>query len=307
MHFFKYETGQYRSPEWEQIINKLGPLGPLYYIILLDLCAERFDYSHLECNKLDFEALCNNFELSPSLTAAVTFRFGLRQLSVDLRVKPARVRLILAGLQDALTPAIWFSEPKVGEFDVIFPKILLLLDNNKFRSGVLKQRFRHSGATVAPKSKSKSKKKSKDLDLDLEKEKDLNTDANPDFVPKSDPVGDSTLEATDISVQIWNTYSEGYLNKYNTAPVINAKVRSQISQLGKRLGRDAVEVVKFYLQHPDAFYNRTLHSVGPLLKDCESLHSQWKIGRPSTYTSARSSEQFSAAKTQMERILAGEI
>jgi len=94
----------------------------------------------------------------------------------------------------------------------------------------------------------------------------------------------------EISAQIWETYKTEYLRRYKTEPVRNASVNSKISQLAKRLGFDAVEVVKFFLTHNDQFYVKSMHSIGLCLANAEALHTQWKRGRAITGKDAKNFE-----------------
>lgn len=115
----------------------------------------------------------------------------------------------------------------------------------------------------------------------------------------------SEVKKTDqeLNKKIWETYRENYYQRYKVDPVRNATVNAKISQLGKRVGHDALEIVKFYLQHNDQFYLKSLHSIGLCLKDCESLYTQWKRGRAITGADARRGEK---TQTMLDTIAAVE-
>lgn len=100
-----------------------------------------------------------------------------------------------------------------------------------------------------------------------------------------------TKSKQDLNKKIWEAYKENYFLRYKVEPVRNASVNAKISQLGKRVGDDALEIVRFYLQHNDSFYLKNLHSIGLCLKDCESLHTQWKRGRAITGADAKRGEK----------------
>jgi hypothetical protein len=106
----------------------------------------------------------------------------------------------------------------------------------------------------------------------------------------------------DLNKKIWESYRESYFQRYKVEPVRNASVNAKISQLGKRVGDDALEIVKFYLQHNDGFYLKNLHSIGLCLKDCESLHTQWKRGRAITGSTIKSFEKDQSTRELLERI-----
>jgi hypothetical protein len=74
----------------------------------------------------------------------------------------------------------------------------------------------------------------------------------------------------------WDAYSEAYRERHGTDPVRNATVNSQLSGFVKRIGaEEAPLVAAFYVWHNDAFYVKTMHSVGPMLRDAEKLRTEW--------------------------------
>jgi hypothetical protein len=91
--------------------------------------------------------------------------------------------------------------------------------------------------------------------------------------------------------ETWKAYEGAYRERYKTDPVRNAKVNSNVSQLVHRLGEEAPDVARFYVRHNDAYYVRNLHPVGLLLKDAESLRTQWARGRAVTGGDAREIER----------------
>lgn len=76
----------------------------------------------------------------------------------------------------------------------------------------------------------------------------------------------------------WMAYAESYQERWKQVPVRNAKINSQIKQLVQRLGSEAPEVTRFFLTLNDGFYLRTLHPLGALLKDCETIRTRLKAG-----------------------------
>lgn len=95
----------------------------------------------------------------------------------------------------------------------------------------------------------------------------------------------------ELNFLTWNSYKESYLNRYKTEPVRNATVNGQISNLVKRLGGEAPEVIRFYLDQNRAFYIQSCHPVGLCLKDAESLRTQWASRVTVLPTQARQIEQ----------------
>lgn len=112
---------------------------------------------------------------------------------------------------------------------------------------------------------------------------------------------------TELNRKIWAAYFESYVKRYKVEPVRNGTINSQISQLGKRLGADAVDVVKFYLAHNDNFYLKQIHPVGLCLKDAEGLRTQMLRGRAVTSADVREFEKQNHFQSQIERIRNGEV
>lgn len=107
--------------------------------------------------------------------------------------------------------------------------------------------------------------------------------------------------------QVWDAYEEEYNKRYRSKPVRNATVNSQIKAMVARIGKDAVEVVKFYVRHNDSFYVRKCHPIGMCLKDAESLYTQWVRNVTITGNDARQVENAEHYSSQMDRIKRGEL
>lgn len=111
------------------------------------------------------------------------------------------------------------------------------------------------------------------------------------------PIGDATRKIVEFAAdesggsQVWNSYSIAFESRYGVKPTRNAKTNSQCKQLFERLGKDAIEVVKFYLTHNDGFYIKKQHSIGLCLQDAESLHTQWQRGVAVTTAQVRQAEK----------------
>lgn len=86
------------------------------------------------------------------------------------------------------------------------------------------------------------------------------------------------IPAADLKIlnsEIWEAYREAYASRYNTEPVRNAKVNSVVAQLGRRLGLEAPDVVRFFLTHNKSLYVSGLHDIGLCLAHAEALRTQW--------------------------------
>ena len=127
---------------------------------------------------------------------------------------------------------------------------------------------------------------------------------NYEQVQKVEVVDDKKPEKNDsvLNKKIREAYIESYEARYKIKPTFNPKVNSQIAQLAKRLGADTIEVVKFYLAHNDSFYLKTCHSIGPLLHNAESLHSQWQRGVTVTNTKIKQFEKSQTTANTLEQI-----
>lgn len=94
------------------------------------------------------------------------------------------------------------------------------------------------------------------------------------------------------SVPTWEAYRDSYQKRYGTPPVRNAAINSQLSGLVKRLGEEeAPYVAEFFLTHNDAFYVKSMHPVGLMLRDAEKLRTEWATGSRMTGAVAREVER----------------
>lgn len=102
---------------------------------------------------------------------------------------------------------------------------------------------------------------------------------------------------------IWNQYATAYATRYQgQAPVRNAKINGQLTQLIARIGAEAApEVAKFFVEHSDSYYVQRMHPVDLLLRDAEALHTQWKAGQQMTGTKAREIERREHNRNSFEQ------
>ena len=103
----------------------------------------------------------------------------------------------------------------------------------------------------------------------------------------------------------WEAYSKSYFARYNTEPVRNQKINSQVKQFVERLGSEAPLVAEFYVTHNDNFYVRKLHEFGLLLANAENLRTQWAVGwAQMTAGKARQIENTSNSLSAVDEALA---
>jgi hypothetical protein len=131
-------------------------------------------------------------------------------------------------------------------------------------------------------------------------------------------VTDVTIPAPEVAIRvrepdekslgskIWETYSEAYEARWKFKPIRNAKSNSLCSQLAKRLGADAIEVTKFYLNHNDGWYIKNQHDLGSFVSKCEGLHTQWQRGQAITGQQVRTFEKQSVNMDLLAKVRNGE-
>jgi hypothetical protein len=124
---------------------------------------------------------------------------------------------------------------------------------------------------------------------------------NPPAKPSGPP------EDIGLRRQVWDAYREAYITRYKSEPVRNAKVNGQVKQLAERLGSEAPDVVRFYLQHDKSFYVNKLHDIGLCVADAEALRTQWFHGRAVTQVDIKRFERASAVRDLNKMIDEGEI
>ncbi len=110
-----------------------------------------------------------------------------------------------------------------------------------------------------------------------------------------------------LGAEIWDAYSEAFLKRYAVSPKPNAKMRTQCKRIGDLIGRDAIEVMKFYLSHNDGWYLKTQHALGNVEKQYQSLHTQWQRGKAVTSSQVRQFENQSTNMDLLEKVRRGEV
>lgn len=166
--------------------------------------------------------------------------------------------------------------PQTGEEKV--PYVTYDTERNETKRNVTQRRK----ATLKGLSR---EKKSKSEKTDEKKgKKDSGNDQDPEYIPPniSAPPKEPTLGS-----RIWEAYAEAYRDRYGNTPVRNAKSNSLCAQLGKRLGEEAIKVVRFYLTHDKKYYLEKIHALAPCIADAEGLHTQMVHNHRVTSASAQ--------------------
>lgn len=124
--------------------------------------------------------------------------------------------------------------------------------------------------------------------------------ASPAASPKKNPVEKKKADEGETALQAacretFRSYASAYWDRYQTEPVVNAKIRSQIKQFCQRIASDeAPQVAAFYLSHQSAYYVRKCHDVGGMLADAEKLRTEWATNRQITDTQSRQADRTRA-------------
>ncbi len=110
-------------------------------------------------------------------------------------------------------------------------------------------------------------------DLSSDLSKDRGVGRLPDRVR-----GDQVIEQPK-STETWEAYADAFRRRYRTDPVRNRRTNAQLCQLVDRLGiAEAPAVAAFYVSLSLPFYVSRYHSVTLLLRDAETIRTQWATG-----------------------------
>jgi hypothetical protein len=109
-----------------------------------------------------------------------------------------------------------------------------------------------------------------------------------------------------LGAKIFDAYAQAYWARYGVEPARNATVNGQCSQLAKRLGEEAIAIVRFYVSHNRAFYVQKSHPIGLALSDAESLRTEWLTGKQVTGVEARATENKQQLVNAFGKFLKGD-
>lgn len=267
MKWFKHYTDNHRGQSIQTLMDECGHLGLGYYV-LLEMCAEKLE-------KLTDRGLTE---------ADCSFSFHRRVVQQSLRTSPAKLKHLLDTcatlglLRFALTETI---------IKINIPMLLDLLDRDT-------KKARSRRVSDAAKCRL-----DKDIDKDKDKEEDKESSKGVEKTQNN--------QRKELNKKVWESYREAYKLRYHVEPLRNATTNTQISQLASRLGAEAIDVVKFYLKHPDSFYISKTHSIGLCLKDCETLRTQMLKGKAITKATIRQIEKRQTGSELMQAIERGEV
>ena len=126
----------------------------------------------------------------------------------------------------------------------------------------------------------------------------LSSGAEKSAPPQKTEISESAKPETDLQAacrETWKYYSDAYFTRYETEPVRNATVNTQVKAFVKRIGaEESPHVAAFFVQSNAVFYVQRGHAFGNLLADAEKLRTEWATGRTMTGTRARQIDQSQA-------------
>lgn len=82
--------------------------------------------------------------------------------------------------------------------------------------------------------------------------------------------------------EVFDAYAEGYVKRYGTMPIRNAKVNAQCKNLVKTVGKDrAKELVTYYAQEYESWRaDKSAHDLGTLLFEIQAVNNEAVILTP---------------------------
>jgi len=107
-----------------------------------------------------------------------------------------------------------------------------------------------------------------------------------------------------VSAETWQAYSTAYLNRWNTEPVRNARVNSDIKHFVERIGAtEAPGVAAFYLTSNRGLYVSSKHCTNLLLRDAEGLRTEWATGTQVMETEAHQADKRQATGNVFTKLI----
>lgn len=116
---------------------------------------------------------------------------------------------------------------------------------------------------------------------------DIDLQAQASTTSKTASKGKTKPEA--VTASTWEAYSAAFRGRYGIEPIRDAQTNTSLKRFIGRVGAtDAPEIAAFYVAHPRPYYTDNSHSVAVLVRDVETLRTQWKTGRVEVGSHARS-------------------
>lgn len=97
------------------------------------------------------------------------------------------------------------------------------------------------------------------------------------------------------TAETWKAYAAAYQKRWGVEPMRNMKVNGQLAQFVTRIpAAEAPLVAAFFVQSNRGLYVSAKHPVDLLLRNAESLRTEWATGRSGTDTEARQADRTAA-------------
>lgn len=258
MKWFKHLSNGRRGDRLQLIYSEFGyHKGYALFFMLLEVVSDRFVSKEVDQD---------------------LFKIPLRELLETLQIKRSSLVQLGQLLCSSKLVDEFYIDATGFHVNIRWRQLSEITDNYskkvRTQSG---QKFSKSFPQIKNKIKNKIKKENNNIAANLKEPSLSKNEASSDGQASSLPVVNKSL-----NLKIWDTYRNAYFLRYKKEPVRNAMVNKNISDLGKRLGEDAISVVAFYLNHPSEFYIKNCHAIKNCLHDAESLHTQWHHNKPIT-------------------------
>lgn len=158
----------------------------------------------------------------------------------------------------------------------------------------LSEPFRNRLARVQEQFRNQDQDQDQDQKKEQEQEQHIAGDPRPPQ-RRERPAQQSLVKTGAPTTPVWTAYAAAYERVHGEAPVRNAQVNGQLTQLIRHLGaEEAAAVAAHYLTNRGALYVAQRHPIGLLLRDYQKLRTDWATGRQINATVAKRNEETEA-------------
>jgi len=117
--------------------------------------------------------------------------------------------------------------------------------------------------------------------------------------------GNGSIKPEAPTSKTWAAYTEAYQHRHGVEPVRNRQMNSMMKQFVERIGvEESPGVAAFYVVSNRGLYVSAKHPVNLLLRDAESLRTEWATGNQGTETQARSTDKTAAIGNVFGKLIA---
>ena len=102
----------------------------------------------------------------------------------------------------------------------------------------------------------------------------------------------------------WNAYASAYEKRWDVQPIRNAKSNALCCQLVDLLGtNNAPLVAAYYLTSNNSVYARGRHPLALLVRDAQSIYTEYQTGQRMTQTSARDADRLQSTGDGWQQVI----